>query len=121
VVEKPRVPPSPYAVIGVYFYDSAVFDVIAKLKPSRRGELEITDVTNHYLSQQTLTHGVLSGWWSDAGAVESLHRAAELAARTWFRPGCKAKFWGPFDLWVEELFNSSLTSDSARSRRGRKE
>jgi glucose-1-phosphate thymidylyltransferase len=107
VVEKPRVPPSPYAVIGVYFYDSSVFDVIRTLKPSRRGELEITDVTNHYLHRQTLTHGVLSGWWSDAGTVESLHRAADLAARTWFRPGCKVRFWGPFDRWVEHLFDSS--------------
>ena len=120
VVEKPRVPPSAYAVTGVYFYDAMVFDVIAGLKPSRRGELEITDVTNHYLHEQTLTHGVLPGWWSDAGTVESLHRAAELAARTWFRPGCKAKFWGPFDRWVEELFNSSLTSESAQSPRRRK-
>ena len=119
VVEKPRVPPSPYAVIGVYFYDSSVFDVIAKLRPSRRGELEITDVTNHYLRQGNLSHGVVSGWWSDAGTVESLHRAAELVARTWFRPGCKTKFWGPFDRWVEELFESSLASGPAEPGRRR--
>lgn len=103
VVEKPKAPPSPFAVIGVYFYDAGVFDIIRTLKPSRRGELEITDVTSHYLRDGRLTHGTLSGWWSDAGTVESLHHAAAFAARTWFRLGAKETFWKPFDQWVESL------------------
>lgn len=119
VIEKPRVPPSALAVIGVYFYDPSVFDVISTLKPSRRGELEITDVTNHYLRQGSLTHGIVSGWWSDAGTVESLHHAAELAARTWFKPGCKARFWRPFDLWVDSLVESSTAGRSGGERRRR--
>lgn len=101
VVEKPKNPPSQYAVIGVYFYDASVFDIITTLKPSTRGELEITDVTNTYLKRGNLTHGILSGWWTDAGTYTSLHHAAELAAKTWFRPGADEEFWKPFDRWVE--------------------
>ncbi|HUU47133.1 MAG TPA: sugar phosphate nucleotidyltransferase [Acidobacteriota bacterium] len=100
IVEKPRRPPSPYAVIGVYFYGADVFDITAGLTPSGRGELEITDVTNTYLRRGTLTHGIMSGWWTDAGTVESLHRAASLAARTWFGPRSTETFWPPFDHWV---------------------
>lgn len=109
VVEKPKNPPSRYAVIGVYFYDSTVFDIIATLKPSKRGELEITDVTNQYLKRDNLSHGILSGWWSDAGTYTSLHRAAELAAKTWFQPGAAEVFWKPFDRWVEAQSQSGTT------------
>jgi glucose-1-phosphate thymidylyltransferase len=102
IAEKPRTPPSPYAVIGVYFYDAGVFEIIRGLKPSRRGELEITDVTNTYLRHGTLTHGIMSGWWTDAGTVESLQRATTLAAKTWFGPNATEIFWPPFDRWVAE-------------------
>lgn len=102
IVEKPRTPPSPYAVIGVYFFDTAVFDIIRGLTPSRRGELEITDVTNAYLGRGELRHGILPGWWTDAGTPESLHQAATLAARTWFGPRSREAFWPPFDRWVRD-------------------
>lgn len=78
IVEKPTNPPSNLAVIGIYFYDAQVFDIIKTLKPSGRGELEITDVNNAYLEQGTLEHDVLDGWWTDAGTFESLHRAGSL-------------------------------------------
>ncbi|MGH3851474.1 MAG: sugar phosphate nucleotidyltransferase [Pseudonocardiaceae bacterium] len=67
IVEKPEVPPSPFAVIGIYFYDPTVFEVITTLEPSGRGELEITDVNNYYVSQGTMAHEVLDGFWGDAG------------------------------------------------------
>jgi glucose-1-phosphate thymidylyltransferase len=67
IVEKPADPPSPYAVTGVYFYDAAVFDVISTLRPSGRGELEITDVNNHYIRQGTMEYDVIDGFWGDAG------------------------------------------------------
>lgn len=82
IEEKPDQPPSPYAVTGVYFYDSTVFERIKGLKPSRRGELEITDVNNSYLSEGTLTYSVLEGWWTDAGTFESLRSATNLVAET---------------------------------------
>jgi len=78
IVEKPKKPKSDLAVVGVYFYDSDVFGVIRTLKPSARGELEITDVNNHYLRAGTLQCDRLSGWWTDAGTFESLHAASEL-------------------------------------------
>ena len=80
IEEKPRVPPSRYAVIGVYMYDARVFDIIKTLKPSGRGELEITDVNNQYLAWGELDHGYVDGWWTDAGAIESLYRATCLVA-----------------------------------------
>jgi glucose-1-phosphate thymidylyltransferase len=80
--EKPANPPSPYAVIGVYFYDHTVFDRIRKLKPSARGEFEITDVNNSYIAEGTLTSSILEGWWTDAGTFESLLRANNLVAQT---------------------------------------
>jgi glucose-1-phosphate thymidylyltransferase len=67
IVEKPESPPSEFAVTGVYFYDSDVFDVIPTLEPSARGELEITDVNNHYVSEGTMDHDVIEGFWGDAG------------------------------------------------------
>ncbi|MBI2605822.1 MAG: NTP transferase domain-containing protein [Deltaproteobacteria bacterium] len=74
IEEKPKNPKSSWAVTGIYFYDAEVFNVIKTLKPSGRGELEITDVNNHYISKQTLTYGKFKGWWSDAGTFESLAR-----------------------------------------------
>jgi len=80
IEEKPTIPPSRFAVIGVYVYDARVFDIIATLKPSGRGELEITDVNNQYLAWGELDHGYVDGWWTDAGSVESLYRATCLVA-----------------------------------------
>ena len=68
IVEKPQQPKSNYAVIGIYMYDAAVFDIIRTLKPSRRGELEITDVNNAYIKRGELAYDILDGWWADAGA-----------------------------------------------------
>lgn len=76
--EKPKVPASPYAVVGIYFYDCTVFDRISRLEPSARKEYEITDVNNSYLNDGQLTHEILEGWWTDAGTFESLWHASEL-------------------------------------------
>jgi glucose-1-phosphate thymidylyltransferase len=81
IEEKPKNPPSNYAVIGIYMYDSDVFRIIQTLRPSGRGELEITDVNNEYLRRGTLTHDFLDGWWTDAGTFESLLRASNLVAQ----------------------------------------
>ncbi len=81
IIEKPKEPPSDFAVTGIYFYDNDVFETCKTLQPSKRGELEITDVNNHYLSRGDLTFDMLDGWWTDAGTVESLFRAASLVAR----------------------------------------
>jgi glucose-1-phosphate thymidylyltransferase len=78
IVEKPRTPRSDLAVTGIYFYDGNVFDVIRTLRPSARGELEITDVNNAYLRRGELAYDLLKGWWTDAGTFDSLHRANEL-------------------------------------------
>ena len=78
IVEKPKHPKSDLAVVGIYFYDSQVFEVIRTLKPSARGELEITDVNNHYLREGSLHCDRLQGWWTDAGTFESLAAANEL-------------------------------------------
>ncbi len=67
IVEKPISPPSEFAVTGVYFYDASVFDVIQTLEPSGRGELEITDVNNHYVGEGTLEYDIVDGFWGDAG------------------------------------------------------
>jgi glucose-1-phosphate thymidylyltransferase len=82
VEEKPKNPKSNYAVIGIYFYDPQVFDIIKTLKPSHRGELEITDVNNRYIEQGLMTWDVLEGWWTDAGTFESLLRANQLVSQT---------------------------------------
>lgn len=82
IEEKPANPRSPYAVTGIYFYDATVFDIIKTLRPSGRGELEITDVNNAYIATGTLTWDILDGWWTDAGTVESLHVAGQLVSRT---------------------------------------
>lgn len=80
IIEKPKDPPSNLAVTGMYFYDSSVFKFIKSLKPSQRGELEITDVNNMFLERGDLTYDVLDGWWTDAGTFESLRRATNLVA-----------------------------------------
>lgn len=80
--EKPSVPSSNYAVIGVYMYDSKVFDFIKTMKPSRRGELEITDVNNYYLEEGKLEWDILDGWWTDAGTFDSLQYAGNMVAKT---------------------------------------
>jgi glucose-1-phosphate thymidylyltransferase len=80
--EKPKSPQSQYAVIGIYMYDAKVFDIIRTLKPSGRGELEITDVNNAYIDRKELTWNELEGWWSDAGTFESLLYASNLVAET---------------------------------------
>jgi glucose-1-phosphate thymidylyltransferase len=82
IVEKPKTPKSNFAVIGIYLYDASVFEIIKTLKPSDRGELEITDVNNEYLRRGTLTHDILDGWWTDAGTFDSLLRASNLVAQT---------------------------------------
>ena len=82
IEEKPGNPRSSYAVTGMYFYDAHVFDIIKTLKPSGRGELEITDVNNAYIADGTLTWDILEGWWTDAGTIESLHLANQLVAKT---------------------------------------
>ena len=82
IEEKPAVPKSDYAVIGIYFYDSTVFDIIKTLVPSGRGELEITDVNNHYIRRGEMTWAPLDGWWTDAGTFESLLHATNLVAKT---------------------------------------
>jgi len=78
IEEKPKYPKSNLAVTGIYMYDFEVFEIIKTLKPSARGELEITDVNNAYIRRGTLTYDILKGWWTDAGTSESLFRANEL-------------------------------------------
>jgi glucose-1-phosphate thymidylyltransferase len=78
IEEKPKQPKSDYAVIGIYMYDAQVFDIISTLRPSGRGELEITDVNNAYLKRGQLEHDILEGWWTDAGTFDSLFRASQL-------------------------------------------
>jgi glucose-1-phosphate thymidylyltransferase len=81
IEEKPKKPKSDYAIIGIYFYDASVFDVIRELKPSGRGELEITDVNNAYIAKNQLAYDILEGWWTDAGTFESLDKANELVVK----------------------------------------
>ncbi len=78
IEEKPKKPLSSYAVIGIYFYDGTVFDRIRELKPSGRGEYEITDINNSYIAEGTLRHTLLEGWWTDAGTFESLWHASNM-------------------------------------------
>jgi glucose-1-phosphate thymidylyltransferase len=80
IEEKPSDPKSSYAVIGVYMYDNRVFDIIKTLKPSGRGELEITDVNNAYIAAGDLSWDVIEGWWTDAGTFDSLLKASNLVA-----------------------------------------
>jgi glucose-1-phosphate thymidylyltransferase len=82
IEEKPAQPKSEYAVIGIYMYDAGVYEVIRTLKPSGRGELEITDVNNAYIERDEMTWEELAGWWTDAGTFESLLHASNLVAKT---------------------------------------
>jgi glucose-1-phosphate thymidylyltransferase len=82
IEEKPNNPKSHYAVIGIYLFDQEVFNFIKTLKPSDRGELEITDVNNQYIGKGLMTWDILEGWWTDAGTFESLLRANQLVAQT---------------------------------------
>ncbi|MCH8149512.1 MAG: spore coat protein, partial [Planctomycetes bacterium] len=80
IEEKPSKPKGNLAVIGIYMFDRQVFEIIRTLKPSGRGELEITDVNNAYLDQEIMTYDILDGWWTDAGTFESLDKAWRLVA-----------------------------------------
>lgn len=84
IEEKPKQPKSNYAVTGIYMYDSSVFEIVKTLKPSGRGELEITDVNNAYIEKNELTYDILQGWWTDAGTHASLAKANELAKYLYF-------------------------------------
>ena len=81
IEEKPKIPKSDFAVCGIYMYDSDVFNITRTLKPSKRGELEITDVNNNYLKRGRMEYDILDGWWTDCGTCESLFRANKLVAR----------------------------------------
>lgn len=78
IEEKPKNPKSDLAVTGIYFYDKYVYDIIRTLKPSGRGELEITDVNNEYIRRDALNWSSMTGWWSDAGTFESLSKVQKL-------------------------------------------
>jgi glucose-1-phosphate thymidylyltransferase len=82
IEEKPQKPKSAYAVTGIYMYDETVWEKVRTLKPSNRGELEITDVNNAYIAEGSMTYAFLDGWWTDAGTFESLLRATNLVARS---------------------------------------
>jgi len=82
IEEKPKEPKSNYAVTGIYVFDQRVFQIIETLKPSHRGELEITDVNNAYIELGEMHWAELEGWWSDAGTFDSLLRASKLVAQT---------------------------------------
>lgn len=81
IEEKPTNPKSNYAVTGIYFYDASVFEIIRTLKPSARGELEVTDINNAYIAKEQLAYNIIDGWWSDAGTFESLNRVNELVSK----------------------------------------
>ena len=78
IQEKPKKPKSNFVITGIYMYDKRVFDVIKRLRPSGRGEFEISDVNSAYLKDGELEHDILSGWWTDAGTFETLERASLL-------------------------------------------
>jgi len=80
IEEKPKRPKSNYAVTGIYMYDETVFEKVRTLVPSKRGELEITDVNNAYIHEGSMTFSHLDGWWTDAGTFDSLLRATNLVA-----------------------------------------
>ncbi len=80
IEEKPKKPKTNLAVTGLYLYDDSVFEVIKKLKPSLRGELEITDVNNAYIRKEAMSYEIVKGEWTDAGTFPSLLRAANLIA-----------------------------------------
>lgn len=77
IEEKPNKPKSNYCVTGIYMYDDKVFDIISRMTPSHRGELEITDVNNVYAAEGLLAYSILDGWWTDAGTFESLYATSK--------------------------------------------
>lgn len=77
IEEKPKYPKSNYAVTGIYIYDNNVFNFIKNITPSKRGELEITDVNNQYIEKNQMKYAILNGWWTDAGTHTSLYKANE--------------------------------------------
>jgi glucose-1-phosphate thymidylyltransferase len=81
IEEKPEKPKSEYAVTGIYMYDQKVFEYIRELEPSERGELEITDINNRYISEGKMSYSILEEWWTDAGTFSSYNLANELANR----------------------------------------
>ena len=81
IEEKPKTPKSNFVITGIYMYDEKVFDIVKTLKPSGRGEMEITDVNNAYLKAKQLYYDILGGWWTDCGLPETLYRAAALARK----------------------------------------
>ncbi|MFH1847970.1 MAG: sugar phosphate nucleotidyltransferase, partial [Candidatus Omnitrophota bacterium] len=87
IEEKPKKPKSNFIITGIYMYDNQVFDIIKTLKPSGRGELEITDVNNAYLKKGQLEYDILDGWWTDSGTFDSLLRASNLVAELNARGG----------------------------------
>ena len=89
IEEKPKKPKSDLAVTGIYMYDARVFDIIRPLKPSKRGELEITDVNNAYIKLGKMTFDVLDGWWTDCGTFESLFHAGSLVEKELCKGGKK--------------------------------
>ena len=78
IIEKPSSPPSSYCVTGIYMYDPKGFEFIKAIEPSKRNELEITDVNNLYIKNNQLQYDILKGWWTDAGTLDSLYKAAQL-------------------------------------------
>jgi glucose-1-phosphate thymidylyltransferase len=91
IEEKPRQPRSRYVVTGIYMYDAQVFTIIRTLRPSDRGELEITDVNNAYIRAGTMRYDILDGWWTDAGLPETLYRAATLVREQALRQAAPAR------------------------------
>ncbi len=92
VIEKPKTPPTNYAVIGIYMYDSQVFEIIHNLRPSSRGELEITDVNNWYAKQGKLSYEIFNGWWGDAGvSVDTLLEVNNYVAN---KKRANPDYWG---------------------------
>lgn len=87
IEEKPKRPKSNFIVTGIYMYDNRIYDIIKTLKPSGRGELEITDVNNNYIKKRQMYYDILEGWWTDAGAIDSLLRANNLVAQGYRKEG----------------------------------
>ena len=81
IEEKPSKPKSDFAVTGIYFYDAEVFDIIRTLKPSGRGEYEVSDINQNYIDRRQMHYDILDGWWSDAGTFESLKKVNDLVAK----------------------------------------
>lgn len=100
IAEKPAHPRSSYAVTGLYIYDNDVFDIVKTIRPSARGELEITDVNNEYIRQGRLSYTVLDGYWSDAGTFESLYKASQLVRERKGGPGASRVLISPEPMAV---------------------